>query len=307
MLIIIIVLLMVLFLALYSIVFRADRIIKTQSAEREKSQSQLAQSEKMASLGQMVAGVAHQLNTPIAYSHSNLTMIKDSVRDYAPVTKMYTRIAEYLSKTDNDHVTITMKKNKDQLIERANNLPEVNMVEEMLQDTLNGLEQMGELVDNLQDFTRLDRAKTAKFDINKGLKNVVYIAKSVIPTGITITETYADLPEVTCNPSQLNQVFLNLINNAAYALKGNGRITISSQQSGSNIEIKVQDSGTGIQADVLPHIFDMYYTTKPEGEGTGMGLGIALTIAREHGGDIIVDSTPNVGTTATVTLPIDQP
>ncbi len=307
MLITIIILLLVLFLALYFIVFRADRIIKAQSEEKEKNQSQLAQSEKMASLGQMVAGVAHQLNTPIAFSHSNLAMLKESIRDYAPVTKMYTRIAEYLSQTEKNHVTINIHKNKDEFIERAKNLPEINMVEEMLEDTLNGLEQMGELVDNLQNFTRLDRAKTARFDINKGLKNVVYIAKSVIPTGITVTEAYADLPEVTCNPSQLNQVFLNLINNAAHALKGNGRIAISSKLSGSNIEIKVSDNGAGIPPDVLPHIFDMYYTTKPEGEGTGMGLGIALTIAQEHGGNISIDSTINVGTTALVTLPIDQP
>lgn len=306
MLIVIIGLLLVLFMALYLIIFRADRIIKTQSEEREKSQGQLAQSEKMASLGQMVAGVAHQLNTPIAFSHSNLTMVKDSIRDYAPVTKMYTRIGEYLSQTDKDHVTLTMSKNKDQLIERAKNLPEVVMVEEMLNDTLNGLEQMGELVDNLQDFTRLDRAKTDRFDVNRGLKNVIYIAKSVIPTGITVTETYADLPEINCNPSQLNQVFLNLINNAAQSMDGSGTITIKSQQSGKNIEILVEDSGTGIEPDVLPYIFDMYYTTKPAGEGTGMGLGIALTIAQEHGGDIGVESTVGIGTTVTVTLPIDQ-
>ena len=307
MLVVIGALLLVLLMALYLIIFRADRIIKTQADEREKSQGQLAHSEKMASLGQMVAGVAHQLNTPIAFSHSNLTMIKDTVGDYAPVTKMYRRIAEYLSDTEKNHVTLTMNKNKDQLIDRAKNLPEVMMIEEMLDDTLDGLAQMGELVENLQDFTRLDRAKTAKFDINSGLKNVVYIGKSVIPTGISVTETYADLPEVTCNPSQLNQVFLNLLNNAAYALKGTGNITISSQQSGDNVEIIVRDDGAGIPPDVLPHIFDMYYTTKPEGDGTGMGLGIALTIAQEHGGNITVDSTVGVGTTATVTLPIDQP
>ena len=306
MLIVIIALLLILFLALYLIIFRADRIIKKQTKEREKSQSQLAQSEKMASLGQMVAGVAHQLNTPIAFSHSNITMVKDSIRNYAPVTKLYTRLAEYLSRTDKDHVTLTMSKNKHQLIERANNLPEVVMVEEMLNDALKGLEQMGELVDNLQDFTRLDRAKIDKFDINKGIKNVVYIAKSIIPTGITVTETYSELPEITCNPSQINQIFINLINNAAQSMEGGGTIAIKSQQAGKNIEIKVEDTGTGIKEADLPHIFEMYYTTKPVGEGTGMGLGIALSIAQEHGGDIRVDSTVGVGTTVTVILPIDQ-
>jgi signal transduction histidine kinase len=305
MFIIILGLLVVLFLALYLIVRRADRIIKEQEDEKEKGQMQLAQSEKMASLGQMVAGVAHQLNTPIAFSHSNLTMIKESVQEYEPVTRAYTKIAEHFSKTDKNRITLTMNKNKDELVERAENLPETAMITEMLDDTLNGLHQMGELVENLQNFTRLDRAKTDKFDVTSGLKNVIYIAKSVIPTGITINEAYANLPEVTCNPSQLNQVFLNLINNAAHALQGSGTINISTQQVGSNIEIKFEDNGTGIPPDVLPHIFDMYFTTKPEGEGTGMGLGIARTIAQEHGGDINVESTVNVGTIVTVTLPID--
>jgi signal transduction histidine kinase len=305
MFIIILGLLVVLFLALYLIVRRADRIIKEQEDEKEKGQMQLAQSEKMASLGQMVAGVAHQLNTPIAFSHSNLTMIKESVQEYEPVTRAYTKIAEHFSKTDKNRITLTMNKNKDELVERAENLPETAMITEMLDDTLNGLHQMGELVENLQNFTRLDRAKTDKFDVTSGLKNVIYIAKSVIPTGITINEAYANLPEVTCNPSQLNQVFLNLINNAAHALQGSGTINISTQQVGSNIEIKFEDNGTGIPPDVLPHIFDMYFTTKPEGEGTGMGLGIARTITQEHGGDINVESTVNVGTIVTVTLPID--
>lgn len=306
MLIIIISLLVVLFVALLFIVLRADKIIKLQSDEREKSQSQLAQSEKMASLGQMVAGVAHQLNTPIAFSHSNITMVKEAVQDFNPSSKMFRYIADYFSQHDSDRVTLTMHKNKQKLLDQAENMPEVEMVGEMLDDTLNGLEQMRELVDNLQAFTRLDRAKTAKFDLNKGLKNVVYMAKSVIPTGITVTENYADLPEVTCNPSQLNQIFLNLINNAAHALAGKGEITVSSQQAGSTVQIKVKDNGQGIPADVLPHIFDMYYTTKPEGEGTGMGLGIARTIAQEHGGEITVESLEGQGTTVTVTLPIDQ-
>ena len=305
MFIIILGLLLVLFLALFLIVRRADRIIKAQEDEKEKGQLQLAQSEKMASLGQMVAGVAHQLNTPIAFSHSNLTMIKESVQDYEPVTRMYTRIAEHFSKSGKDRITLSMNKNKDELIERAENLPEPGMITEMIDDTLNGLHQMGELVENLQNFTRLDRAKTAKFDVTNGLKNVVYIAKSVIPTGITINEVYADLPEVTCNPSQLNQVFLNVINNAAHALQGSGTINITTQQAGNNIEIKFEDDGVGIPPDVLPQIFDMYFTTKPEGEGTGMGLGIARTIAQEHGGDISVESTVNVGTVVTVTLPIN--
>ncbi|MCP4490282.1 MAG: HAMP domain-containing histidine kinase [Gammaproteobacteria bacterium] len=305
MLIVVTALLLALFVALYLIVFRADKIIKTQSLEREIGLGQMAQSEKMASLGQMVAGVAHQMNTPIAFSRSNLTMLKDAVDDVAPAFKMYTGIGEYLAKSGKDKITLTMTNNRDQMIERAKSLPDAHMLVEMLDDTLNGLEQMGELVDNLQGFTRLDRAKTDMFDVNQGLKNVVYIARSVIPTGINILEDFGNLPKTTCNPSQLNQVFFNLVNNASQSMDGSGTIRVQSRLAGQNIEIRVTDDGAGIEPDVLPNIFEMYYTTKAVGEGTGMGLGIALAIANEHGGDIDVESSVGVGTTVTVTLPVD--
>lgn len=304
MLAIILTLLVVLFFALYLIVLRAERIIKTQSEERENSQSQLAQSEKMASLGQMVAGVAHQLNTPIAFSHSNITMIRDSIQEYKPIRKMYKQLGDYFTKYDKNQVTLKIRNNK-KLIKRARNLTDIRFLEGMLDDTLGGLEQMKELVDNLQAFTRLDRAKISTFDINEGLRNVVYIARSVIPTGIKLMENYAEIPAIRCNPSQLNQIFINLINNAAHALNGKGEISISSQQHGSFVKVEVRDNGAGIDPGDIPHIFDMYYTTKPEGEGTGMGLGIARTITQEYGGDISVDSVLGAGTTVTVMLPIE--
>ncbi|MBC8212711.1 MAG: HAMP domain-containing histidine kinase [Gammaproteobacteria bacterium] len=306
MLMIIFILLLVLFLSLFFIVLRADRILAVQAEEREKAQTQLAQAEKMASLGQMVAGVAHQLNTPIAFSHSNISLIKSSMRAYDPVRKIYMRLADYFSQHDDDQVAIRLQGNRKKMISQASILPEISTVEGMLDDTLNGLEQMRELVDNLQAFTRLDRAKTSLFNINEGLKNVVYIARSVIPTGIHVVESYAELPLVRCNPSQLNQIFLNLINNSAQALSGKGEILISSQLSDDFVVIRVQDDGPGINAEDLPYIFDMYFTTKPVGEGTGMGLGIAQTIAQEHGGDITVESSPGKGTVFSVKLPIDQ-
>lgn len=302
---IILALLLVLFVALYLIVLRADKIIMAQAEEREKSQRQLAQSEKMASLGQMVAGVAHQLNTPIAFSHSNIVMIRDALQEYKPIRKMYLSMADYFSNVEKSEITLKIRDSV-KLIKKANNLTDIGFLEGMLNDTINGLEQMRELVVNLQAFTRMDRTKTSKFDINEGLKNVVYIAKSVIGTNINVIEKYSELPPVYCNPSQLNQIFLNLINNAAHALNGSGEIIVSSQRDGNYVDIKVEDNGVGIAQDVLPFIFDMYFTTKPEGEGTGMGLGIAQAITREHGGDISVDSVLGEGTIVTVTLPIDR-
>jgi signal transduction histidine kinase len=159
------------------------------------------------------------------------------------------------------------------------------------------------LVENLRDFTRLDRAKVTSFDLNKGLRNVAYIAKSVIPTRVQVVENYSPLPAIDCNPSQLNQVFLNLINNAAQSIPDEGTVTVRSSVENQRIRIDITDTGGGIAADVLPHIFDNFYTTKPVGEGTGLGLPIAKTIVAEHGGEINVASSVGKGTTFTVYLP----
>jgi signal transduction histidine kinase len=150
----------------------------------------------------------------------------------------------------------------------------------------------------------LDRTKVAKFDLNKGLHNVIYIAKSVIPTRITVVEDFSPLPSMECNPSQLNQVFLNLINNAAQSISGDGSVIVRSTVDGRNVRIEVTDTGNGIPPDVLPHIWESYFTTKKEQEGTGLGLAIAKSIVEEHGGEITVQTKVGQGTTFTVSLPV---
>lgn len=303
-LIVITALLLILFVGLFIIVRRADTILLEQEEERQETQTQLSQAEKMASLGQMVAGVAHQLNTPLAFSHSNLTMVKASLPPYRVAEQMLHRLTAFLRKSSTGRLTLDLNNSKKSLLESDEEMAEVAMFDEMLGDTLKGIEQMQEMVENLRDFTRLDRAKVSNFDINKGLKNVVYIAKSVIPTTIDVVEVYNGRLEMVCNPSQLNQIFLNLINNAAQSIDGEGRITITSAQQGDNIIVSINDNGRGISDDVLPNIFEMYYTTKSAGEGTGMGLAIARTIANEHGGDIKVETRQGEGSTFRVILPV---
>ena len=300
---IVLVMLTILFASLYAIVRRADHIIDRQEQEREQSQQQLAQAEKMASLGQMVAGVAHQLNTPIAFSHSNVSMALEAIKDLEPPLKIARLFARLVNNADGDKLTLNIARARQQIASISDDSTDVTMLSEMLGDTLNGLEQMRELVENLRDFTRLDRAKVTSFDLNKGLRNVAYIAKSVIPTRVQVVENYSPLPAIDCNPSQLNQVFLNLINNAAQSIPDEGTVTVSSSVDNQRIRIDITDTGSGIAQDVLPHIFDNFYTTKPAGEGTGLGLPIAKTIVTEHGGEITVVSSVGKGTTFTVYLP----
>lgn len=300
---IVLALMIALFGALFAIVRRADGIIAQQETERQQAQQQLAQAEKMASLGQMVAGVAHQLNTPLAFTHSNVSMALQALDGYEKPLKLAADISARARSTGVDQFTSGLESLRAQASGIEESDLDANMPKEMLRDTLQGIEQMREMVENLRDFTRLDRNKTARFDLNKGLHNVIYIAKSVIPPRIRVVEEFSQVPMIECNVSQLNQVFLNLINNAAQAIAGDGTIVIRSGMDGGRVRVDVTDTGGGIPANALPHIWENYFTTKASGDGTGLGLPVARTIVEEHGGEIAVTETSGAGTTFTVLLP----
>lgn len=303
---IVMLLLVLLFAALFAIVWRAAALIARQEKERDQAQQQLAQSEKMASLGQMVAGVAHQLNTPLAFSYANIQMALQALARFALPLQVAGSFSRLVKASAADKVTVNVASARGRVAAIDPADLDVQMPQAMLQDTLQGIEQMRELVENLRDFTRLDRTRTSRVDLNKSLHNVIYIARSVIPTAIEVREAFGELPEIECNVSQLNQVFLNLINNAAQAIGEHGTITVRSQVEDGQVRIDVEDTGSGIPAEHLPHIWDTYYTTKPAGEGTGLGLSIARTIVNEHGGEIAVQTRTgeNSGTTFTVRLPV---
>lgn len=301
-------LLALLFVALFAIVRRADGILVEQARQREQDHQQLAQSEKMASLGQMVAGVAHQLNTPLAFSRSNISMVQGALKGYELPLKVAGAFARAAGKVQGDTVTVNIAAARDKLAQIADDgIDDVGELSQMLGDTLQGIDQMHELVENLRDFTRLDRARIAQFDLNKGLHTVAYIARSAIPNRVKVVEEYGELPLVECNPSQLNQVFLNLINNAAQAIPGDGTVTVRSLVEGERVRIDVSDTGSGIPAEVQPRIFDTYFTTKPAGEGTGLGLPIVKSIVDEHGGEIRFTTRQGEGTTFSVFLPVVLP
>jgi signal transduction histidine kinase len=293
-----------LFVSLFSIVRRADRIMLEQSRDRERVQQQLAQSEKMASLGQMVAGVTHQLNTPLAFSHNNVSMVLESIKGLTLPLNIANSFAAAVLNAPGEKLSIDVARTRPKVAAIAEADTDIATLSEMLGDTLHGIEQMRELVENLRDFTRLDRAKVTSFDLNKGLHNVVYLARSVAPTSVTIVEEFGALPALDCNPSQLNQVFLNLINNAVQSISGDGTVTVRSTTEVDRIRVDVVDTGSGITDEVLPHIFENYYTTKPAGQGTGLGLAIARDIVREHAGEITVTTTAGTGTCFSVHFPV---
>ncbi|WP_332741480.1 sensor histidine kinase [Hydrogenophaga sp.] len=299
-------LLVLVYAALHTIVRRAQAAIEKQALESEANKQRLAQSEKMASLGQMVASVAHQLNTPLAFSKSNVFMAIRALDDMAPGIRSASQALERATTSAGDTAASRpLELDTDSVLSRLSQFPdELRMTQDMLGDVLMGLDQMNEMVDNLRSFTRLDRSRTAVVDLNTTLASVIYIAKAVISTKIRVVHKFSRLPGLECHVSQLNQAFLNLILNAAQAIDGAGVVTVSTASDGQRIRITVEDTGNGIPDDVLPRIFDPYFTTKPVGTGTGLGLAIARDIVTDHGGTLTVKTQVGVGTTFQIELPI---
>lgn len=302
--IIVVALLVVLFLALFFIVRNAHLLIKQQQAEKSKAQHQLSQSEKMASLGQMVAGVAHQLNTPLAFTKSNVEMAIEQIRTWEAPVGFAAKVADQVRGAPGSKISCAATREEIEAIDASPD--DVNMTCEMLGDVLHGVDQMAELVHHMRTFTRLDRSKIGEVDLNDTLHSVVYIARSVIKNRIEVVEEYGDMQGRLCRcvPSQINQVVLNLVNNAAQAIgEENGKVVIRTMIDGERFRVEVEDNGKGIPADVLPQIFETYFTTKKEGEGTGLGLSIAKEIVDNHKGEITVKSQPGC-TIFTFFLPI---
>ena len=184
-------------------------------------------------------------------------------------------------------------------------------IDSLLQDGTHGIDQISEIVVNLKNFSRLDREKVSDFSVEDGLESTLLLARNVLKNKVEIRKDYGHVPQISGSPSQVNQVFLNIITNAVQAMSTReevGVITLrtSISDDGDMVQVEIQDNGKGIPDDVLPYIFDPFYTTKPIGEGTGMGLSISYKIIQEHGGQILVESVKEVGTAFTILLPLQK-
>jgi len=275
----------------------------------KESESQLFQAEKMASLGQMVAGVVHEINTPLAYVKNSLGTVAEKLPDLRVAIERCENLLALLKaggKVDPGELNRQFAAASAQLAQ----LRQQHVMDELgglVKDGLYGTGQMAEIVGNLKDFSRLDRSKVTSFNLNEGLNSTLLLAKYSLKS-VTVNKRFADIPAIVCSPSQVNQVFLNLITNATQAMEaGRGVLTLTTHIDGGGVAVEVADSGKGIAPEVLPKIFDPFFSTKEIGKGTGLGLSISYKIVQQHGGRIDVKSQVGVGTTFTVWLPLQPP
>jgi two-component system NtrC family sensor kinase len=285
------------------------RTADLQNALRDlkESQSHLVQSEKMASLGQMVAGIAHEINTPLAYVNSGLQSAHARLADVQALVGQSATLAGILQ-SSNEPSPSREQVLADwlELVEAFTLTDAVGELQTQLDDGRHGIEQISEMVRNLKDFSRLDRSRLGRFDLNDGVRATLKIANNVVKHH-RVDAQLGPLPQIQCSPSQINQVLLNLVSNAAQATPEGGLIEVRTYATPTEVVVEVRDEGSGIPPDVLPHIFDPFFTTKKVGEGTGLGLSIVHRIISEHGGRIEVDTEPTVGTQFKVSLPQEQP
>jgi len=271
----------------------------------KESESALIQSEKMSSLGQMIAGVAHEINTPLAYVRNGLQVLDEQVPAIATLPAQTRRLLDLLAAGDAPEEDVAAQYAQvHELCAAAEMGHGADDLAGVIKDGIYGIEQISEIVINLKNFSRLDRSKIAHFSLNEGLESTLVIARNLVKNK-TIEKDFCEAPFVTGSPSQINQVFLNLIANAAQATGPEGMIRLSTYLEGASAVVVIADNGSGIPPEVLPKIFDPFFTTKKIGEGTGLGLSIAYKIINEHGGRIDVASEVGKGTRFVITLPVD--
>lgn len=267
------------------------------NAELKSTQSQMLQREKMASIGQLAAGVAHEINNPIGFVSSNLR----SLGKYLEKLTAYIATLEGEIEAQASPLLETVKQHRkkfklDFLLEDC-----IDLIDE----SLDGSERVRKIVQNLKTFSRVDQAEVQLADLNECLESTINIVWNEIKYKATLEKDFGHLDDLNCNPQELTQVFTNILMNASQAIARDGVITVRTWQEERELFVSIEDNGIGIDQDILEKIFEPFFTTKPVGEGTGLGMSISYEIIRNHGGNIVVDSEVGRGTKMTINFPLD--
>jgi signal transduction histidine kinase len=265
--------------------------------ELQATQMQLIQREKMASVGQLVAGVAHELNNPIGFVYSNVTTLEDFVRRLRAMLEAY-RTAP-LPEVDRARLQAEWDTRK---VDYA-----LKYLDSMIQGIREGAERARKIVRDLRVFARTQDDVWQSVDIHEEIESSLTLLNHLLKDRVSVHRKYGELPDVECIRSQMDQVFLNLLANAAQAIPGPGAITIETRRDGPTAVIDIADTGPGIPPEIMGRLFDPFFTTKPVGEGTGLGLSISYEIVKKHGGEIRAESPADGGAIFTVRIPLARP
>jgi two-component system NtrC family sensor kinase len=274
---------------------QADLTAKVKELEEankdlQEAQAQLVHSAKMGSLGQVVAGVAHELNNPIGFIYSNMGVLKDYID----------RLSDLVETAEKNPNNLEKAKKENDYEYMIEDLPR------LIQSCQDGAKRVRDIVLNLKNFSRSDELERKEYNLEEGLDSTLQILKSEFKN-IAVHKDYGKIPDIYCYAGQINQVFMNILTNAIQAIDGKGDIWIKTEQKGLEIHISIKDSGKGIPVEIQEKIFDPFFTTKPVGQGTGLGLSISYGIIQKHNGQIIVESKPGKGTEFILILPLITP
>jgi two-component system NtrC family sensor kinase len=275
---------------------RRNAELAHRQAELERLQAQIIHNEKMVSLGQLAAGVAHELNNPAGFIYGNMEVLRECAAGLERLLAFYDGAA--LPPAISEGAALLKAE-----IDYENTLADLRSI---IEDCHDGAERIRDVVQNLRTFSRLDEAEFKKVDIHEGLDSTIRLLSRFYASGhVTLLRDYGELPPVDCYAGQLNQMWMNLLANAAQAVAGGGEVRVVTRLYDNTVSISVGDTGPGIAPEHINKIFEPFFTTKPVGEGTGLGLSITYGIVERHGGAINVESRPGAGTTFTVTLPVN--
>lgn len=270
----------------------------------KNAQSQLVDAEKMAALGQLTAGIAHEINNPINFVTSNIKPLQLDIADLKEIIERYEKIDYSADVAEQVKEIDTFKKQID--LEFIN-----NEIESLLTGITDGAKRTAEIIRSLRNFSRLDEDDLKPIDVNEGLQSTLVLVKNTMPDNLKVIRDFKILPKIECLPGKINQVFMNLISNAIQAIKSNGKdreeelLTISTWYEDNKVKISIQDSGTGMTEEVKHKMFEPFFTTKEVGEGTGLGLSIVFSIIEKHKGSIDVLTEVGQGTEFIITLPVN--
>ncbi len=281
--------------------------IKQTLNELTRAQQQLVHAEKLASVGQLAAGVAHEINNPTGFVMGNIEVLGEYKDSILAVLDQYSNLEKEIEARHDKTLMLAIE--KIQAFKAEHDLDYIlTDMGQLLKDSLNGTVRIQKIVQDLKNFSSIDGSDHQQVDLNADvIETALRLVRSQLESKCTIHKSLSPLPAYNCRPAELSQVIMNLIINASEAIKDQGDIRVSSKCEGDNIKIQVADNGGGIGQDDILKLFDPFYTTKEIGKGTGLGLSISHGIVKNHGGQLSVNSKLGKGTIFTVLLPVDNP